>query len=137
MNKQKLNCERFLGESKQFLRMREILPFINVMKLKELLQFIDFESKRLKKHFSKGYSQREKVLSRTVKLMEELGEFCNEISASNNDQRKEKQEKYKRENLEEEFADVIITTLLLAESLDIDINKALENKINKIKKRKY
>lgn len=107
------------------------------MEFKELLQFIDFESKRLKKYKGDDVSQRERVLFRTIKLMEELGEFCNEIMASNGKQRDEKLKKYKRENLEEEFADVVITTLLLAESLDIDVNKALENKINKIKKRKY
>lgn len=107
------------------------------MEFKELLQFIDFESKRLKKYKGKDVSQRERVLFRTIKLMEELGEFCNEIMASNGKQRDEKLKRYRRENLEEEFADVIITTLLLAESLDIDVDKALENKIKKIKKRKY
>jgi NTP pyrophosphatase (non-canonical NTP hydrolase) len=37
--------------------------------------------------------------------------------------------------LELEFADVIITTLLLANSLNVDINKSLEKKVNIIKNR--
>jgi len=40
-----------------------------------------------------------------------------------------------KENLEKEFADVIITTLLLAKSIDIDVAKAIENKIIEINKR--
>jgi len=107
------------------------------MTFKQLLQFIDSESKRLKKHKGKDVSQRERVLFRTVKLMEELGEFCNEIMASNGKQRDKKLKGYKKENLEGELADVIITTLLVAESLDINVEKSLEKKINKIKKRKY
>jgi len=107
------------------------------MQFKQLLQFINSESERLKKHKGKDVSQRERILFRTVKLMEELGEWCNEIIAFIGKQRDEKQKNYKKENLEEEFADVMITTLLVAESLDIDVEKSLKKKINKIKKRKY
>lgn len=106
-----------------------------IMELKDLLQFIKTEDERLIKFRGKSSSQRERSLSRTVKLMEELGELCNEIVAFNNDQRKEKQINYKKENLEEEFADVVITALLLAETLDIDIESALKEKIKKINKR--
>lgn len=107
------------------------------MTFKKLLQFIDSESERLKKYKGEDVSQRERVLFRTVKLMEELGEFCNEIMTLNGKQRDEKLKNYKKGNLEEEFADVIITTLLVAESIDINVEKSLERKINKIKKRKY
>ncbi|HLD06457.1 MAG TPA: MazG-like family protein [Candidatus Nanoarchaeia archaeon] len=40
-----------------------------------------------------------------------------------------------KENLPEEIADVIITALLLAKSMDIDIEKALEKKVEKVNNR--
>ena len=106
------------------------------MELKNLLKFIEIEDERLKKHY--GYSDQEKrVLARTVKLTEELGELCDEVLAYNSLQRKQKLDNHDKENLPEEFADVIITTLLLAKAMDVDIEKALENKIEKLKKRSY
>ncbi len=50
-------------------------------------------------------------------------------------QRKQKLKNLDKENLHGEFADVIITTLLLAKAMNIDIEKALEKKIEKINKR--
>ena len=38
-------------------------------------------------------------------------------------------------NLSEEFADVLITALLLAKAMNINVEKALEGKIEKINKR--
>lgn len=40
-----------------------------------------------------------------------------------------------KDDLGDEFADVILCTLLLAKSMDIDINIALEKKLEKIKER--
>ena len=105
------------------------------MDFKNLLQFIKTEDERLKKYYG-GYTDEEKrILARTVKLSEELGELCNAVLAFNSMQRKEKLENYDSENLSEEFADVIITTLLLAEVIGIDIEKSLEQKIKKINDR--
>ena len=106
------------------------------MELKELLEFIDLENKRLIERFGKNSStQQERILARTVKLTEELGELCNEVLAFNGDQRQEKLDKHDKNNLPNEFADVIITTLLLAKSMNVDVRKALVNKIEKINKR--
>lgn len=105
------------------------------MELKELLKFVEIEDERLKKYYG-GYSNQEKrILARTVKLTEELGELCNEVLAHNSLQRKHKLNNHSKGNLPEEFADVIITTLLLAKALNVDIKKALEKKIEKINKR--
>ena len=105
------------------------------MELKDLLKFIETEDERLKKYYS-GYTDQEKrILARTVKLTEELGELCNEILVHISLQRKQKLDNHDKENLPEEFADVVITTLLLAKSLNVDIEKALEKKIEKINKR--
>lgn len=105
------------------------------MDLQTLLQFIKKEDERLVKYYG-GYPDRQKrILARTVKLSEELGELCNAVLAYNKMQRKEKMETHDGENLSEEFADVIITALLLAEAMDVDIKRALELKMEKINKR--
>ncbi len=49
------------------------------------------------------------------------------------DQRTGKMEGRNTENLADEFADVVITTFLLAKSMNIDIMTALEHKIPKIR----
>ncbi|NCF74868.1 MAG: hypothetical protein GWO87_00045 [Xanthomonadaceae bacterium] len=108
---------------------------IIIMEFKELLEFINLENKRLIKKFGRNSTQQEKILARTVKLTEELGELCNEVLVFNGDQRQEKLNKYNKNNLPNEFADVIITALLLAKSMDVDIKKALTDKIKKINKR--
>ncbi len=105
------------------------------MDLKELLQFITIEDERLKKYYGNYPDQEKRILARTVKLSEELGELCDEILSFNAMQRKDKMENYDGENLSEEFADVLITTLLLAKAIDVDIEEALKKKITKINKR--
>ena len=102
------------------------------MDLKELLKFIATEDGRLKKYYGSYPDQEKRILARTVKVSEELGELCNEILAFNALQRKDKLENYDGENLSEEFADVLITVLLLAKATGVDIEKALEKKIEKI-----
>jgi NTP pyrophosphatase (non-canonical NTP hydrolase) len=105
------------------------------MEIKELIKFIEIEDERLKKHYGNYSDQEKRILVRTVKLTEELGELSNEVLAHNSMQRKQKMDSYDKNNLPEEFADVIITTLLLAKAMNIDIENALEQKIKKINKR--
>lgn len=105
------------------------------MEVKELLSFIEIEDKRLREKFGQNRDEEKIILARTVKIVEEIGELCNEILNHTSLQRKEKLEKYTKEKLSEEFADVIITALLLAKSTNIEIISALENKIRKINQR--
>lgn len=106
------------------------------MTLEELLKFIDLEDSRIRKHYGNP-PKKERVLARAVKLMEESGELANEILKSLAMQRDSKLTQKSSSELSEEFADVIITTLLLAKSSDVDVNKALLSKVEKIKKRNY
>lgn len=104
------------------------------MELKDLLKFIDIEDQRLQERFN--YDDKEKIiLARTVKIAEEVGELCSEVLASSALQRKEKLDKHSREDLEDEFADVLFTTMLLAKTMDVDIVKAIEKKWAKVNKR--
>lgn len=99
-----------------------------------MLKFVEVEDARLRGNYA-SLDREKHILARTVKLTEELGELCNEILAKNLLQRKQKLENHDSEKLSEEFADVIITAFLVAKSLDVDVNKALENKIEKINNR--
>ena len=107
------------------------------MEFKDLLEFVEKEDERLK--YLNGYQDNEKrILARTVKLTEELGELCNDILSNQSLQRKEKLEKHEKhdkKNINDEFADVIIVTLLLARSMKVDIRKVLEKRLKKINKR--
>lgn len=105
------------------------------MEFDDLLKFIEIEDERLKLHYGNYPDQEKRILVRTVKLNEEVGELCEEILAHNSFQRKTKLDSYNKDNLPNEFADVIITTLLVAKAMDVDIEKALEEKIEKINKR--
>lgn len=105
------------------------------MNLKNLQENIREQNVRTRPHF-KLYSQQEKeILTKTVKLNEEVGELCNDILAILRLQRKAKLDKFDRRNMYEEFADVIITTIQLASVAGVDIERAVIDKIKKIEER--
>jgi NTP pyrophosphatase (non-canonical NTP hydrolase) len=106
-----------------------------LMGLGNLLRFIETEDEKLKKRYSRYVNEEEVILARTVKLGEEFGELCEEVLAYNLLQRKQKLDNCDKENLPEEFADVIITTLLLAKTMNVDVEKALEEKMQKLNHR--
>ena len=103
--------------------------------MKKLLKWVKKESGRLEKDHGRYPDQDKQIFARTIKLGEEFGELCQEVLFHSSRQRKSKMDKFKKENLPDEFADVLITTLLLAQEMNIDIEKALEDKIKKIDKR--
>ncbi|HLC77636.1 MAG TPA: hypothetical protein VJH92_00745 [Candidatus Nanoarchaeia archaeon] len=105
------------------------------MEIRELMEFTTLEDKRLKEKFGHYADEEKRTLARTVKVGEEYGELCDEILSRMSLQRKEKLSKKDKENLEKEFTDVIISTLLLAKNIDVDVAKAIENKIIEINKR--
>lgn len=105
------------------------------MEMKDLLKFVEIEDERLKNRYGSYPDQEKRILARTVKLGEEMGELCNEILAHSSLQRKEKMENHDKENLSEEFADVIITALLTAKAMNVDVEAALKKKVDKMNKR--
>ena len=104
------------------------------MQLKDFKKFIKKEDKRLRKKFPKEKEDK-RILARMVKITEEVGELADEVLGYGLMQRREKNYKYKKEELLEEFADVVITIFLLAEVMKVDVGRALEKKIKKINKR--
>ncbi len=99
-------------------------------------KFITEESRRLEQKYSRNkLSPRENILAETVKLNEEVGELCNEVLSFLGEQREEKLKSFDKEKLANEIADVLIVTLLIAKSVDVDFELALENKIKQIETR--
>lgn len=99
------------------------------MEIKDLKEFVKKDIQRLKKKYP--YTQKEFALVNSIKLGEEVGELNQEILKKFNYQRKREI----KSELDQEIADVIIVASILAESLDIDIEKALKEKIKKIESR--
>ena len=100
----------------------------------ELLEWVTKQNKLLSKKFPDG-TQKEKVLAQLAKLHEESGELAGEILGAQKQQREEKLEKSTKESLGSEFADVIICTLLLADTTGVDMRSALQKKIEVIDER--
>ncbi len=106
------------------------------MNFEDLYSFVEKENKRLKSAYG-PLDERTHTFGRAIKLTEEVGELNEALLSSFGLQRDEKLSRFSEEELEHEFADVMLCVLLLAESMDVDIAKALEEKIKKINKRKY
>jgi NTP pyrophosphatase (non-canonical NTP hydrolase) len=70
-----------------------------------------------------------RIFARTLKIVEEFGELADEILTSMHLQRSTKIENFEHQNVEDEFADVLGSLLLLANELDIDIEKVMKRKI--------
>ena len=70
------------------------------------------------------------VNSTFLHLIEELGEVANQLNKPNI-----RKEKIEKENLADEIADVLLLTTRIAHLHDVDIEKAILNKIEKLRKR--
>lgn len=104
------------------------------MDIEELLEFVSEENQRLRNYHAE-LDENNALLSQTVKLNEEIGELCDSVLAYKSLQRSEKLEEFDEKDIEDELADVIITVLLLADTIDTDIETALENKIKTVEER--
>ncbi|MEK7452657.1 MAG: MazG nucleotide pyrophosphohydrolase domain-containing protein [Patescibacteria group bacterium] len=101
------------------------------MTLEIFQKFIDEQDALFRAVKDSNKTDRERVFARVIKLGEEYGELCDEVLASVGDQRKDKLDE--KHDLEGEFADVVIVAFMLAKAMNIDMKKALINKMQKIK----
>lgn len=101
--------------------------------MEDFQKFIDEQDAFLRSLRNTSATEREWILSRTVKISEEFGELCDEVLASLGQQRSGKMGDRNKESLADEFADVVITTFLLAKAMDVDVMEALGRKTEKIK----
>jgi len=103
---------------------------------KELLDIIDWIVNKLNQNYIESLDKnKEIILASSVKLSEEVWELSWEILKSIGRARKEKLENFSKDSLNWEFADVILSLLVFAKTMNIDINEALEYKLKKIKDR--
>ena len=105
------------------------------MNLSDFQVFIDEQDSLFRRVKDTNQSERERVFARTIKMAEEFGELCNEVLASVGDQRKDKLTESNAQSLRDEFADVLITTFLLAKSMNVDVMAALDHKTQKIREK--
>ncbi|MFA9289149.1 MAG: MazG nucleotide pyrophosphohydrolase domain-containing protein [Weeksellaceae bacterium] len=73
------------------------------------------------------------ILAKTVKLNEEVGELCNDILSILQLQRKSKLSRFEKKNMYQEFADVMIVLMQLASLANVDMERAVKEKIETIK----
>ncbi|MEK7451151.1 MAG: MazG-like family protein [Patescibacteria group bacterium] len=105
------------------------------MNLKTLQEKIKLLNEKIRPQY-KLYSQKEKeILTKTVKLNEEVGELCNDILSILKLQRRAKLEKFDKRNIYQEFADVVITTIQLAVAAGVDVERAVNDKLKKIEEK--
>lgn len=102
------------------------------MNLKNLEQRIKSLSAKIKPGYKFTTLQERDILVQTVKLNEEVGELCNDILGILKLQRRAKQKIFDKRNIYEEFADVIISTITLAQTAEVDLERALKDKLEKI-----
>ncbi len=93
--------------------------------------------KAIKKNFDYSLSSPEEkeILALTVKLNEEVGELCNDILSILRLQRKAKLDRFDKRNIYQEFADVLISLMQLASSANVDMDRAVNDKLKTISER--
>ena len=105
------------------------------MDIKALQERVNALNSKTTPHY-KLYTQEEKeILTKTVKLNEEVGELCNDVLSVLRLQRKSKLDKFDKRHIYQEFADVIITTMQLAALAHVDMERALKDKLTTIEER--
>lgn len=101
------------------------------MEIKELKEFAKEAEERLSKYYNK--TKEELIVFHALKMGEETGEVFEQVLSHHNIQRKEKT--INKEKIGEEIADVLLAGMVLAKSLNIDMEKELKNKMEKNKER--
>ncbi len=77
----------------------------------------------------------EMIIRKTLKIGEELGEFNEAVLSEMGLQRQEKLDSYKREDLEKELADIVISALTLARYLNIELEPWLLKRLDEVERR--
>jgi len=103
------------------------------MDLKELQEQVKEMRNVLNPPFRRFTKREKEILAKMVKLTEEVGELGNDILSVLSLQRRSKLADFDKANFYEEFADVLISLIQLANATGVDINRAVKNKLKKIK----
>lgn len=102
---------------------------------KELLKFIDDVDLKLSEKYTADFDNEKRILLQMLKVNEEIGELCDEILSLHGCQRDEKLSKHDQESVEGEAVDVLFAFLLLTKRMGIDLDSAVNRKMEEIKER--
>ena len=105
------------------------------MHISDLQKFLTRVQTRLDAKFGKNESKELTVLSSMVKVTEETWELAEQIMLWRGRQRDEKWT-FDMSAMEAEIADVVLATSLLADQLWIDLESALQTKMDHIKSKR-
>lgn len=97
--------------------------------IKALQESLAHHERDLRIEFRTLTKKEKDILMKTVKLQEEVGELANEILAVLALQRKSKLAKFQMANLYAEFSDVVIASASLANTLGVDLDRAISKKM--------
>jgi len=105
---------------------------MNIHNLQEKIKLLNEKTSPQYKLYTK---QEKEILTKTVKLNEEVGELCNDILSVLKLQRRSKLERFDKRHIYQEFADVVITTIQLAVASGVDMERAIDDKLKTIEDR--
>lgn len=74
-------------------------------------------------------------LSQMIQLSEEVGELAREINHQYGEKRKKESER--TGSIREEMGDVLITTMIMANALDINLDEVMEENMKKFRERDF
>lgn len=100
--------------------------------IKELQRQLREREQQLRIKFVSLTKREKDILLKTVKLSEEVGELSNDILSVLSLQRKSKLDAFDKTNLYEEFADVVLGVFALANTMRVDMDRAVRDKLKKI-----
>lgn len=100
--------------------------------IKELQRQLREREQQIRIKFVSLTKREKDILLKTVKLSEEVGELSNDILSVLSLQRKSKLDAFDKTNLYEEFADVVLGVCSLANTMRVDIDRAVKEKLQKI-----
>ncbi len=104
-------------------------PTLSIAELQKVLKAYE---KNLRIKFVSLTKKEKDILAKTVKLQEEVGELANDILSVLSLQRESKLRKFNKKNLYEEFADIILALTSLANTLGVDLTRAIKGKLKKV-----
>lgn len=78
---------------------------------------------------------RERTYAQLAKLGEEYGELCEQVLAMDGHQRADKADKFGKEKLDGELADVVMVCFILAERLGVNLPEAIGKKVKVVEER--
>lgn len=100
--------------------------------LRDLQNALKSNELKLRIKFHSLTKKEKDILARMVKLQEEVGELSNDVLSILSLQRKSKLEEFEKSNMYEEFADVVLSVIMLANAVGVDMERAVNHKYQKL-----